>query len=172
MTAFAHPSSGSRRHVLHGLLAALAVLAVDQLVKWYMLAVVMQPPRIIEVTGFFRLVMVWNRGISFGLFGSDAPHGPLMLSVMALVVCVVLGVFLWRAHRPALVLAFGAIIGGAVGNVIDRIRFGAVADFFDLHVAGYHWPAFNIADIAITGGVIVLLIDGLFEGPESTTKKP
>jgi signal peptidase II len=78
----------------------------------------------------------------------------------------VLAVWLWRALRSIPAAALGLVIGGALGNVVDRIRFGAVFDFLDVHVAGWHWPAFNVADSAISVGVAVLLIDSLFQNPD------
>ncbi|MDJ0893927.1 MAG: signal peptidase II [Alphaproteobacteria bacterium] len=162
----ARPLSAQTRAVW-SLSIVCAVLAADQALKWYMLYVVMQPPRTIELTSFFNLVMVWNRGISFGLLTGEAAYMPWLLSGLAFAVSLVLLVMLWRVRTLSSVIALASIIGGAIGNVFDRLRFGAVADFFDFHVSGYHWPAFNLADAAITCGVILLLWDGLFEPSES-----
>lgn len=148
---------------LPGVLVALITIALDQLQKWHMLEVVRiaeRPP--IEVTPFFNLVMVWNTGISFGLFSGHDGAGALFLIALALVIVTVMAVWLWRSADRLLGVAIGLVIGGALGNVIDRVRFGAVADFFDLHFYGYHWPAFNIADSAIFIGVALLLYDGTF----------
>ncbi len=143
-----------------GLTVAAAIFVADQITKWIILSQVMVPPRVIEVTGFFNLVMVWNRGVSFGLFSNDSPLGPWLLSGLA--VAISIGLFIWlrRADNRLLAAALGLVIGGALGNVIDRVRFGAVADFLDFHLAGWHWPAFNVADAAIVMGVALILIEG------------
>lgn len=146
-----------------GLLVALPVIVLDQLTKWWMLAVVLNPPKVITVTEFFNIVLVWNRGVSFGMFGSDSSWGPILLSTIALAISVVLVVWLRRVDSRLTAAAIGLVLGGALGNVVDRLRFGAVADFLDFHAFGYHWPAFNVADSAISIGVGLLLYDGLFE---------
>ncbi len=145
--------------------------AVDQLHKWYMLEVVgiaMRPP--VEVTGFFNLVMVWNRGVSFGMFSQGDELSRWALTALAAVICVVL--FVWLARTPSrfLMWVVALVAGGAAGNIIDRVRFGAVADFFDFHLGGFHWPAFNIADSLIFIGVALLVLDSIVGGrpsPES-----
>ncbi len=151
-----------------GLCGAAVVVALDQLSKWILLTEVMAPPRIIEVTGFFNLVLVGNRGVSFGLLSSDTPWVQPALAAFAAVVAVFLGFWLHRADNRILALSLGLVIGGALGNAIDRLWHGVVVDFLDFHVAGYHWPAFNIADSAITVGVILILVEGLFAGRKQT----
>ena len=143
-----------------GLGIAAAVTALDQAVKWYVVTQLMQPPRAIVLTDWLNLVMAWNHGISFGLFSGDAV--PYALIGVALAVVGVLVVWLIRDPRASAAVWLGLVIGGAVGNVIDRVRLGAVADFIDVHVGAWHWPAFNVADSAITLGVTLILIDGLF----------
>lgn len=160
----------SSPHFWRSLLFAAVIVGIDQASKWWILEKVMMPPRVIEVTSFFNLVMTWNRGVSFGLFNNDSPYNPLILSAVALVICGLLIIWLARAYRPVLAYGLGAIIGGAIGNLIDRVRFGAVADFLDFHLWGYHWPAFNVADAAITIGVTVLIADSLFGMPEERRK--
>ena len=150
-------------------LAALVVL-VDQASKWWIFQHVMMPPRVIEVTSFFNLVMTWNRGVSFGLFNTDSPYNALVLSAVAFCISALLLVWLARADRPALAYGLGAVIGGALGNLVDRLRFGAVADFLDFHVWGYHWPAFNVADSAITVGMAVLIAESFFGAPDERRK--
>lgn len=146
---------------------ALAVIALDQLTKWWILHQVMVPvPRVIEVTPFFNLVLAWNRGVSFGMFAGEAEAMPYVLAAVALVIVAFLAAWLWRTGRAHVAIGLGLVIGGAIGNVIDRLRYGAVVDFLDLHAAGYHWPAFNVADSAITIGAVLLLVDGLFRRPE------
>jgi signal peptidase II len=158
-----------------GLGIAALVLALDQALKAAMLHWVfdLRPPigphswhPPIEITSFFNLVMVWNPGISFGLLDGGAAWMRWLLAGLAL--AVVAGLILWlrRIDRGWLGAAVGLVIGGAIGNLIDRLRFGAVADFLDFHLLGYHWYAFNIADSAIVIGVAVLLVDGLFARPQ------
>ncbi len=145
-----------------GLGLAGSALVLDQLTKWWILAGVMNPPRLIEVTSFFNLVLVWNRGVSFGLFASDSPHNAWLLSGVAMVICAALAIWMWRSADTLTNAALGLIIGGAAGNVIDRARFGAVTDFLDFHAAGYHWPAFNVADAAVCAGAALLILESLF----------
>lgn len=159
----------SRSHTLFGLIVAVAVVALDQLSKWWILDTVMQPiPHVIEVTPFFNLVLVWNYGVSFGTFASGASYMPYVLSGIAAVITVSLILWLRQAERRLIALAIGFIIGGAVGNVVDRLRFGAVADFLDFHIDSWHFWAFNVADAGISVGVVLLLIDGLFAGREKS----
>ena len=125
----------------------------------------MAPPRVVEVTGFFNLVLTYNTGVSFGLFGgAAAPWKPWALGGLALAVSA--GLLYWLAREPErlLGLAVGLIVGGALGNALDRAHQPGVVDFLDFHLAGWHWPAFNLADSTIFLGVAVLIIDGLFQG--------
>lgn len=149
-----------------GYAVAAAVLLLDQASKWWVLLAVMDPPRVIEVTPFFNLVLAWNRGISFSLFHMEGAAGPWILAAVALAIVVGLAWWLHRTHRPWPAVGAGLVMGGAVGNVVDRLVHGAVVDFLDFHLAGWHWPAFNLADSAITVGVFLLVIDGLFGPPE------
>ena len=154
------PSSEPRRWLHLGMILATVVVAADQAVKWWILEVVMHPPRVIEITGFFNLVLAWNRGVSFGLLNGEA--APWLLAAVALAISLALGLWLRQAERILIAVGLGLILGGALGNLIDRIRFGAVTDFLDFHAFGVHFWAFNVADSAITLGVTVLIIDGLF----------
>ncbi|MFK4046206.1 signal peptidase II [Roseomonas mucosa] len=152
--------------------AATAVLAfvLDQTTKWWVLTHLMNPPRVIPVTPFFNLVLGWNRGVSFGLLSADHPATPWLLSCLALTVIVGLVVWTARDRRPGMAASIGLIAGGALGNVVDRLRHGAVTDFLDFYVAGYHWPAFNLADTAIFVGVaLLLLVGGLHESADAPT---
>ncbi len=149
-------------HFRNGLAVTAAVLAVDQLTKWWIVFTVMQPPRVIEVTPFFNLVLGWNYGVSFGMLDSVHGLGAWLLPVAVVAITAVLVVWLYRIDRLRPAVGLGLIIGGAIGNLIDRLRFGAVADFLDFYAWGHHWPAFNAADSAITVGAVVLILDSLF----------
>ena len=148
-----------------GLLLAAAVAVLDQISKLWIVLDVMAPPRVIEVTPFFNIVMVWNRGVTFGLLSDGAPWTQYAVGAVALAVSAALVVWLARATSRLLAAGLGLVIGGAIGNLVDRAVHGAVADFLDFHAFGYHWPAFNVADAAITVGVAALLLDGLIGGP-------
>ncbi|MFW0777864.1 MAG: signal peptidase II [Rickettsiales bacterium] len=144
-----------------GFMVALSTLISDQLSKWYLIEIINLPSRqVIEVSSFFNLAMVWNRGVSFGMF---AEHDqPYILIALSLVICAILVIWLTRADKPWVSAALGLVIGGALGNVIDRLHYGAVADFFDFYIGNAHWPAFNIADSCIFIGVVLLCIDSMF----------
>ena len=151
--------------------ALLSIIAVlDQATKWLIVSLVMQPPRVIEVTGFFNLVLTYNTGISFGLLRGGNGWAVAALILVALAIVAALLRWLWRQPEPLLALSVGLISGGAVGNMIDRLHSGAVVDFLDFHLRGWHWPAFNLADSTIVVGVVLLLIDGLFR-PAGQGKK-
>jgi len=150
-----------------GLLIAVVVAALDQASKWWIITQVMDPPRYVEVTPFFNLVMAWNRGVSFGLFNNDSPYNAWVLTGLATVIVIALLVWLVRSEGKMVLVGIGLVVGGAVGNVVDRLRYGAVADFLDFHVAGLHWPAFNLADSTITVGALLLVLDSLFRGSET-----
>lgn len=175
----------SGQHFLKGMLLSFAIIAADQYTKWLIverkLVQTLTPQdfqtwlitrqminplmdmtamyRQIEVTSFLNLTMVWNRGVSFGMFNTMGDKGPLILSAIALLISILM--IVWMAVVPRLLPAIGLamIVGGAIGNVIDRVRFGAVADFVDLHYAGWHWPAFNLADSCIVLGAAFLILD-------------
>jgi len=142
-----------------GLAVALAVLAADQASKYWILYVLRLPElgqvRLLPV---LDLTMVWNRGVTFGLLAGLGTWGSVMLGVLALCVVVALGWWLRRADSWLTAIALGCIAGGAVGNVIDRARFGAVVDFIRAHVGAWSWPVFNLADAAIVCGVAALVI--------------
>lgn len=149
---------------------ALLVLVLDQATKWWVLEVAaLDRVGQIVVTPFFNLTMVWNRGVTFGLLGSDLWFKPLLLGGLALVIAALLLRWLARAESWRIAWGLGLVLGGAVGNVIDRARFGAVVDFVHLHAAGYHWYVFNLADSAIVCGVGLLLLDALIR-PSAAAK--
>lgn len=168
---------------LVGFALILDIILIDQITKWMAMEVFLVPhgraplslfewlinapaqgtADPLPVTSFFNLVMVWNHGISFGMFASGTPW---FLIIAALAISAGFGVWLTRVFNWPQAIALGLVIGGAAGNVIDRFRFGAVADFLDFHAYGWHYPAFNVADSAITIGIALLVIDGLFWEPK------
>lgn len=161
------PGAGPLRSLTWPALGLSAVvMLLDQLSKWWILELVMRPPQVIEVLPFFNLVLTFNRGVSFGLFDGSSPWQPWLLSGLALAIVTGLVIWLRRQDRWLPAVAIGLIVGGAIGNVIDRVRIGAVVDFLDVHAFGWHWPAFNIADSGVTIGVVLLLLDGLFWSDE------
>jgi len=160
-----------------GLLAAAAALILDQGSKLLMLygfgfaqmaRECHQYSEPVAVLPFFNLAMVWNCGVSYGLFPASGPMGTAFLALFSIAAVGGLGWWLWSARRLTLAIGLGLVIGGALGNLIDRLLYGKVADFFDFHLGAYHWYVFNVADAAITFGVIALLYDALLK-PEVRT---
>ena len=148
-----------------GLTIAVAVFAIDQLHKWWMLGpfdIAARQP--VQVTPFFDLVLAWNRGISYGWFSQESEAGRWGLIGLSLLVSLGLWLWLAQARRAVAAVALGLVIGGALGNAMDRVVHGAVADFFLFHGFGFSWYVFNIADSAIVAGVILLLYESLSEG--------
>ena len=132
----------------------LMVVGADQATKHIMLDLIFDPPRRIELLDILNLVPVWNRGLSFGMLASGGAIVPVGLTGLAVVVSAWLFWMVLRINRIQR-LAAAFIAGGAVGNAIDRLRFGKVVDFIDLHYADMHWPAFNLADAGITIGAVL-----------------
>jgi len=149
---------------------AFVILVADQISKWLILGLFQGADQThFEITPFFNIVLAWNPGISFGMFGNLGAYSVEILIALTILISIALSVWLMRAETRWTTLGLGAIVGGAVGNLIDRFRFGAVTDFLDVHVLGYHWPAFNIADSAIVLGAMALIWESLFVGAESPT---
>lgn len=162
-----------------GLGLIIDFIIIDQLSKWLVLEYAFKPKldatslgligwfqesvrlplTSIEITSFFNFTMVWNDGVSFGMFQSGNPWPLIIVSLMiaALFTSWLMKSKTWREAIP-----LAMIIGGALGNVIDRFHFGAVADFLDFHIAGWHYPAFNIADSFISVGIVILIVNSLF----------
>ena len=137
------------------------VIVLDQITKAVVLSHLAPGTHVDVVDGFVTLTLVMNPGLAFGLLGG-VPAGwrwvVAVLSVAALIVLARVALRVLPEGGRLDQIAIGLIFGGAIGNLIDRLRFGAVVDFVDLHVRGYHWPAFNVADSAITVGVILLAL--------------
>ncbi|MGO4870049.1 MAG: signal peptidase II [Roseiarcus sp.] len=161
-----------RARTLGGLTIA-GVLALDQASKF---AVV----RYFDIDGgapfaltpFLDFTLRWNRGISFSLFSQESAAGHWLLLAATLAVTALLGFWLWRARALLVGLGLGAVVGGALGNGYDRLAYGAVADFLDLHAFGRHFFIFNLADAAINVGVALLIFDGLFASAKPTAPAP
>jgi signal peptidase II len=150
-----------------GLVVAAVSLLLDQGSKLLLLYgfgfAGMGPGDRVQILPFFNLVMVWNKGVSYGLFPANGLLGTALLVLFELVAVAGLGWWLWNAQRRALTVGLGLVIGGALGNLIDRLVYGKVADFFHFYARGYDWYVFNVADAAITFGVIALLYDALLK---------
>lgn len=142
---------------------AAAIVVLDQAVKRWILDTLHLPELAsVPVVGPLRLTMVWNEGVSFGLLRAQHDIVRWVLAAFSITVAVVLAGWVRKAERPLFALAIGLVMGGAVGNVIDRIRFGAVVDFVDVTRLHFPW-VFNVADSAISVGIGVLLLDMLLQ---------
>jgi len=139
-----------------------ASLVVDFVTKWLMINTVMVPPRTIEIVPFFNLTLGFNTGVSFGMFREIFLDRPLLLAGIQLVIVAGLLVWATRAQKRSETISFGLIAGGAIGNASDRVRHGAVTDFLDFHIGSWHWPTFNMADVMISIGVVLLMTSSLW----------
>ena len=156
----------SRARRAAGLAAAGLVLAADQASKaWIVHCLNLPEIGSIRLLPVLNLTWVENRGITFGLLNGGGGLGPALLVLVALAVVVALLVWLWRSERVLVAIALGAVAGGAVGNVIDRLRLGYVVDFIHAHAWGWSWYVFNLADAAIVCGVGALVLDGMLAHP-------
>jgi signal peptidase II len=157
-------------HLRLGVIAAIAVLALDQASKFWLVRVFDIAHRgTVNLTPFFDLVLAWNQGISFGWFQNDGPAAQIALMAIKAVAVVVLAVWMARSRTLIATLSLGLIIGGAIGNGIDRLAYGAVVDFALFHVRigenTFNWYVFNLADVAIVVGVAALLYDSFWGTP-------
>jgi signal peptidase II len=157
-------------HLRAGVIAAAAVLVLDQASKLWLLFVFDIGRRgAVKVTPFFDLVLAWNVGISFGWFQNDGFLAQAVLTVIKAVAVIVLAVWMARSRNRLATVALGLIIGGAIGNAIDRVAYGAVVDFALFHVQigekTFNWYVFNVADVAIVAGVAALLYDSFLGVP-------
>jgi signal peptidase II len=153
-------------HVKAGIWAAVIALVADQASKLYLLFVYELAGRgAVSITPFFDLVLTWNKGISYGWFQAETTSAQILLLAIKLAAVVALSIWLWHAQNRMAALGLGLIIGGAIGNGIDSLAYGAVADFAFFHLkwgdSRFDWYVFNIADVAIVAGVMGLLYDSL-----------
>jgi signal peptidase II len=145
-------------HLIPLVAVAGTVFVFDQLSKWWLLEVFHIAQRSpVRLSENFALVMAWNKGVSFSMFSHSAAWMPYVLSAVAAVISAVLVRLCLKSEKRFERVGYAMVIGGALGNVVDRLRFGAVADFFYAHIGDLGWPAFNIADSAICVGVGLLL---------------
>ena len=148
---------------------ALAIVAADQLTKALVLAR-FAPGERLEVTGFLNLVLAFNKGAAFSLLAQAPGWQTPVLVAIALAAAAILSALIVRnLHKRLLCTGLALVLGGALGNLVDRLRLGHVVDFVDLHVAGWHWPAFNVADSGITVGAAILILEG-FLGHEGRAR--
>lgn len=153
---------GSRAKWSHWLLLAAIIALADQVTKWWV-ASLLSPGESRTITAFFELVLVFNRGAAFSFLASASGWQRLFFIAVAVVASGVI-LYLLRKHRGERLYSLGLalILGGALGNLWDRVMLGHVVDFVLLHARGYHWPAFNVADTAITIGAGIVIADSLF----------
>ena len=143
-----------------GAFAAVATLLLDQASKlWLLFSFGLAERQPVTLGPFVELVLVWNRGISYGLFQMEANAGRWLLVGLSVVAAVALSAWMLRAADRLVAASLGLIVGGAVGNAIDRVAYGAVVDFVHVHVGTFSWYVFNVADAAIVAGVVGLLYD-------------
>jgi signal peptidase II len=151
-----------------GIGAALLAVGLDQAHKAWMLGPFALPDRgRVPIAPFLDLVMVWNRGISYGLMSQDGTVGRIVLIGLGIAGAVLFSWWLWRTRGLLAAASLGLIVGGALSNVVDRLQHGAVADFFLFHVGRFEWYVFNLADVWIVAGVIGLALSWAAERPES-----
>ena len=136
---------------------SLFIVLLDQLSKGMILDY-FSSGKVLEVFPCFNLLLTYNKGVSFSFLSSDSPYMPLILSAFALIVCIFIVMWMRQEKDRLTRIGFALVLGGAVGNVIDRIRLGAVVDFLDFYIGNYHWPTFNVADCAICIGVFLILV--------------
>ena len=145
-----------------GLLTAVIVIALDQLSKYMILHFVLNKASMLVIAPFFNIVKAWNTGVSFSMFNDGGKFGVIALSVLALMIVFFLCKWLRSEKNKLVQVALGFIIGGAIGNVIDRLVNGAVFDFLDFYWGSKHWPAFNVADSFICIGAVVIIAHSFF----------
>ena len=144
-------------------LIPIVIILLDQLTKILVLNNITEHT-VVAVMPYFNLLLTFNKGVSFSLLTSDSDYAPYLLSAFAVGVSICLLYWLKKEKDKLSRIGLALILGGAIGNVIDRIRFGGVVDFLDFYIGEYHWPAFNVADSTICIGVVLILIRSVFGG--------
>lgn len=146
-----------------------AALALDQVTKWLIVAVVMQPPRLIPVVPGLNLTLGFNEGSSFGLLSDVMAGRPVVMAALTGALTLVFAVLAFRARQTLERAGLALVVGGSLGNIVDRLRHGAVTDFLDIYRGGWHWPTFNVADMAIALGAVLILAASLVSRRRRTT---
>ena len=156
------------------LLISLAVLVLDQWTKWLVELHLPYHSAHPVIPGFFNLTHVRNSGVAFGLFASDHGKSSMLLVLLGLGALLAVGLYFWftSSKDRLLLTALALVVGGAIGNLIDRISSGAVTDFIDIYVGNHHWPSFNVADSAISVGIVLMAIDSFRPRHHSPEKTP
>ena len=156
--------------MLLGLVVAFISLVLDQLSKFFVDTQLLLEQNVIEVADYFNLVKVWNRGVSFSMFNGYGNLGSMVLCGVAIIISCALLYWMYHETNKFKIFALGLIVGGAFGNVVDRLHFGAVMDFLDFHYKNYHWPAFNLADSFICIGAFLLIFLEINDGKKKGVK--
>ena len=149
------------------LFLSLGVLALDQWSKWMVEVHLPHLASAVLIPGLFNLTHIRNTGVAFGLFASTGAGSAATLTLLGLCALAAVGFYFWHApsRDRTLLVALALVVGGALGNLIDRVTSGAVTDFVDLYIGVHHWPSFNFADSAISIGIVMMAIDGLRHRP-------
>jgi signal peptidase II len=161
----------NKKYILFGVTTGL-ILILDQITKFYVDASMRLHESIPVIQGFFSITYVRNPGAAFGFLADASPLFRSIFFVAVTVLAIILVVhYIWksRAEEPFLTFALSLVLSGAVGNLIDRVRLGEVIDFLDVYIGSYHWPAFNVADSAISVGAVILFIELTRRGRERQT---
>jgi len=159
MSSLIGTQEGKKAQILTAILTVVGVVLFDQISKWWICRNFNPFEQYTVIPGFLNLVRVNNTGVAFGLgAGQISPLRQVFFTVVSILVMVILCYYFWQGHKDAIFsLAVAGIFGGAVGNLIDRLRWGSVVDFLDFYIGNYHWPAFNVADTAICVGAGLLV---------------
>ena len=151
-----------KHKLIYGLSVAIVILLADQISKWWVVREFEHSHSVKSITSYLNLVLTHNHGISFGLLASDSLTTRLILIAVTVSISCLLIWWLTTTRTRIGIVSLGAIIGGAFGNITDRITVGAVIDFIDFHVFDFHWPAFNVADSAICIGAAMTILESFF----------
>lgn len=154
-------STAMLKKLFYGFGIAIIIIFCDQYSKWWITINLKDTREIIPITDFLNIVLTYNTGVSFGLFANDSEVARWILVSLTIAISLILIRWLSTAKNSLNIISFGMIIGGAIGNITDRVLIGAVIDFLDFYVSSFHWPAFNVADSAICIGAALLILESL-----------